>query len=243
MMALSINGNVGATNYGFAQIANNQTIMNAQSTSTYNSFRVQNQEIASINDIGLAIGYPTGDTAFFPLSVSGDAFIDGIAFISQVDSGFVDATNLSSVNVSLVNLSSTRSSIDNLSVANITITGNITANELNLSTGNLVPGANITVENNIISAYLSSDSQANLSSLQVDNNVDVFGVLNVSQTSNFQDSLNVCNNLYVGKSGQHAGDIVLYSNVVGNNFTQTYDSSGDEVNITATGSATAINYL
>jgi len=217
--------------------------MNAQSASTYNSFRVQNQEIASINDIGLAIGYPTGDTAFFPLSVSGDAFIDGIAFISQVDSGFVDATNLSSVNVSLVNLSSTRSSIDNLSVANITITGNITANELNLSTGNLVPGANITVENNIISAYLSSDSQANLSSLQVDNNVDVFGVLNVSQTSNFQDSLNVCNNLYVGKSGQHAGDIVLYSNVVGNNFTQTYDSSGDEVNITATGSATAINYF
>jgi len=63
-MALSINGNTGATNYGFAQIANNQTIMNAQSTSTYNSFRVQNQEIASINDVGLGIGYPTGDTAF-----------------------------------------------------------------------------------------------------------------------------------------------------------------------------------
>ena len=108
MMALSINGNVGATNYGFAQVANNQTIMNAQSASTYNSFRVENQEIASINDIGLAIGYPDGDTAFFPLSVSGDAFIDGIAFISQVDSAFVDATNLSSVNVSLVNLSSTK---------------------------------------------------------------------------------------------------------------------------------------
>ena len=239
-MALSIYGNTGATNYAFAQVENGQTIMNAQSTATSNSFRVEDQEIASINNIGLAIGY---ETAFFPLSVSGDAFMDGIAFITQVDTGFVDATNLSGVNVSLVNLSATRSQIDNLCVANITITGNITANDLNLSTGNLVPGDNITVENNVISAYLSSDSQANLNSLQVDNTVDVFGVLNVSQTSNFQDSLNVSNNIYVGKAGQHAGDIVLYSNIVGNNFTQTYNTSGTEIDITATGTATAINYF
>jgi hypothetical protein len=239
-MAISINGNVGATDYAFAQVADDQTIMNAQSSSTYNSFRVEDQEVASINNIGLAIGY---ETAFFPLSVSGDAFMDGIAFITQVDTGFVDSTNLSGVNVSLVNLSSTRSSIDNLSVANITITGNITANDLNLSTGNLVPGDNITVENNVISAYLSSDSQANLNSLQVDNTVDVFGVLNVSQTSNFQDSLNVSNNLYVGKSGQHAGDIVLYSGVVGNNFVQSFNSSGYEVNISATGNSSSINYF
>jgi len=167
--------------------------------------------------------------------VSGDAFINGIAFISEVDSAYVDAVNLSSIDVSLVNLSATKASIDNLSVGNITITGNITANALNLSTGNLVPGDNITIENNVISAYLSSDSQANLSSLQVDNNLDVFGVLNVSQTSNFQDSLNVSNNLYVGKSGQHAGDIVLYSGVVGNNFVQSFNSTGYEVNISATG--------
>jgi len=239
-MAISINGNTGATNYGFAQVANNQTIMNAQSTSTYNSFRVENQEIASINNIGLAIGY---ETAFFPLSVSGDAFIEGIAFISQVDSAFVDATNLSSIDVSLVNLSATKSSIDNLSVGNITITGNITANALNLSTANLVPGDNITIENNVISAYLSSDSQANINNLQVDNNVDVFGVLNVSQTSNFQDSLNVSNNLYVGKSGQHAGDIVLYSGVVGNNFVQSFNSSGYEVNISVTGNSSSINFF
>jgi len=145
--------------------------------------------------------------------------------------------------VSLVNLSATRSQIDNLCVANITITGNITANDLNLSTGNLVPGANITVENNVISAYLSSDSQANLNSLQVDTTLDVFGVLNVSQTSNFQDSLNVSNNLYVGKSGQHAGDIVLYSGVVGNNFVQSFNSSGYEVNISATGNSSAINFF
>ena len=142
-MAISINGNTGATDYGFAQVENDQTIMNAQSSSTYNSFRVENEEIASINNIGLAIGY---ETAFFPLSVSGDAFIDGIAFITQVDTAFVDATNLSSIDVSLVNLSATKASIDNLSVGNITITGNVTANALNLSTGNLVPGANITVE-------------------------------------------------------------------------------------------------
>jgi len=239
-MALSINGNTGATNYGFAQVASGQTIMNAQSTSTSNSFRVEDVEVASINYIGLAIGY---EDAFFPLTISGDAFIEGIAFISEIDSAYVDATNLSSIDVSLVNLSATKASIDNLSVGNITITGNITANALNLSTGNLVPGANITVENNVISAYLSSDSQANLSSLQVDNNVDVFGVLNVSQTSNFQDSLNVSNNLYVGKSGQHAGDIVLYSGVVGNNFVQSFNSSGYEVNISVTGNSSAINFF
>ncbi len=231
---------LGATNYAFAQVENDQTIMNAQSTSTSNSFRVEDVEVASINYIGLAIGY---DDAFFPLTISGDAFINGIAFISEVDSAYVDAVNLSSIDVSLVNLSATKASIDNLSVGNITITGNITANALNLSTGNLVPGDNITIENNVISAYLSSDSQANLSSLQVDNNLDVFGVLNVSQTSNFQDSLNVSNNLYVGKSGQHAGDIVLYSGVVGNNFVQSFNSTGYEVNISATGNSSAINFF
>jgi len=239
-MALSIEGNTGATNYGFAQVASGQTIMNAQSTSTSNSFRVEDVEVASINYIGLAIGY---EDAFFPLTISGDAFINGTAFITIMRSEVASVANLSSIDVSLVNLSATKSSIDNLSVGNITITGNITANALNLSTGNLVPGDNITVENNVISAYLSSDSQANLSSLQVDNNVDVFGVLNVSQTSNFQDSLNVSNNLYVGKSGQHAGDIVLYSGVVGNNFVQSFNSSGYEVNISVTGNSSAINFF
>jgi hypothetical protein len=239
-MALSIEGNTGATNYGFAQVASGQTIMNAQSTSTSNSFRVEDVEVASINYIGLAIGY---EDAFFPLTVSGDAFINGTAFITIMRSEVASVANLSSIDVSLVNLSATKSSIDNLSVGNITITGNITANALNLSTGNLVPGDNITVENNVISAYLSSDSQANLSSLQVDNNVDVFGVLNVSQTSNFQDSLNVSNNLYVGKSGQHAGDIVLYSGVVGNNFVQSFNPSGYEVNISVTGNSSAINFF
>jgi len=61
-MAISINGNTGATNYGFAQVASGQTIMNAQSTSTSNSFRVEDVEVASINYIGLAIGY---EDAFF----------------------------------------------------------------------------------------------------------------------------------------------------------------------------------
>ena len=47
MMAISINGNVGGTNYGFAQVANNETIMNAQSSTTYNSFRVENRSTKS----------------------------------------------------------------------------------------------------------------------------------------------------------------------------------------------------
>jgi len=239
-MAISINGNTGATNYGFAQVASGQTIMNAQSTSTSNSFRVEDVEVASINYIGLAIGY---DAAFFPLTISGDAFINGTAFITVVRSEVASAANLSSINVSITNLSSTKASIDNLCVANITITGNITANDLNLSTGNLVPGDNITIENNVISAYLSSNSQANLNSLQVDNNLDVFGVLNVSQTSTFGGSLNVSNIIYSGVAGQHEGSLVLYSNIVGNNFTQTYNSSGTEIDITATGNSSSINFF
>jgi len=71
----------------------------------------------------------------------------------------------------------------------------------------------------------------------------VVGALNVGETSTFGGSLNVSNIIYAGAAGQHEGGLVLYSNVVGNNFTQTYDSSGDEVYITATGSATAINYF
>ena len=233
MMALSINGNVGATNYGFAQVANNQTIMNAQSASTYNSFRVENQEIASINDIGLGIGYPTGDTAFFPLCVNGDAFIENILFADEVDAKSGKTNNLSSDN-----FSTTNATIDNL-----TITGTITADTFNFSTSNLIPGDNVNISNNVISAFVGSDSIVNINSLHSDGNIDVVGVLNVCQTSKFGGSLNVSNIIYAGVPGQHEGGLVLYSNVVGNNFTQTYDSSGDEVNITATGTATAINYF
>jgi len=233
MMALSINGNTGATNYGFAQIANNQTIMNAQSTSTYNSFRVQNQEIASINDVGLGIGYPTGDTAFFPLCVNGDALIENILFADEVDANSVKTNNLSSDN-----FSTTNATIDNL-----TITGTITADTFNFSTGNLIPGDNITIVDDVISAFLGSDSIVNINTLHSGGNVDVVGALNVGETSTFGGSLNVSNIIYAGAAGQHEGGLVLYSNVVGNNFTQTYDSSGDEVYITATGSATAINYF
>jgi len=233
MMALSINGNTGATNYGFAQIANNQTIMNAQSTSTYNSFRVQNQEIASINDVGLGIGYPTGDTAFFPLCVNGDALIENILFADEVDANSVKTNNLSSDN-----FSTTNATIDNL-----TITGTITADTFNFSTGNLIPGDNITIVDDVISAFIGSDSIVNINTLHSGGNVDVVGALNVCETSTFGGSLNVSNIIYAGVAGQHEGGLVLYSNVVGNNFTQTYDSSGDEVYITATGSATAINYF
>jgi hypothetical protein len=232
-MALSINGNVGATNYGFAQVANNQTIMNAQSTSTYNSFRVENEEIVSINDVGLGIGYPTGDTAFFPLCVNGDAFIENILFADEVDANSVKTNNLSSDN-----FSTTNATIDNL-----TITGTITADTFNFSTGNLIPGDNITIVDDVISAFLGSDSIVNINTLHSGGNVDVVGALNVCETSTFGGSLNVSNIIYAGVAGQHEGGLVLYSNVVGNNFTQTYDSSGDEVNITATGSATAINYF
>jgi hypothetical protein len=125
----------------------------------------------------------------------------------------------------------------------LTITGTLTADSLNLSTANLIPGDNIQIVDDVISAFLGANSIVNINSLHSDGNVDVVGALNVCQTSTFGGALHVSYTIYSGVVGQHEGSLVLYSNVVGNNFAQTYNANGDEVNIIATGTATAINYF
>jgi len=123
------------------------------------------------------------------------------------------------------------------------VSGTLDATGLNLSTANLIPGDNIDICNNVISAFLGADSIVNINSLHSDGNVDVVGALNVCQTSTFGGALNVSNTIYSGVAGQHEGSLVLYSNILGNNFQQIYNASGTEVDITATGTATAINYF
>jgi len=210
MMAISINGNTGATNYGFAQIANNQTIMNAQPGS-YNSFRSENTEVASINQNGLAIRYGVNNTAAFPLQVNGAGFFVGDLFCDEIDCNRGLMTNVSAVNVDSFNMCCT----------NLNVTGTLTATGLNLSTGNLIPGDNIQIVDDVISAFLGADSIVNINTLHSDGNVDVVGALNVCQTSTFGGALNVSNTIYSGVAGQHEGSLVLYSNIVGNNFQQT----------------------
>ena len=213
MMAISINDNTGATNYGFAQIANNQTIMNAQNVCTYNSFRVENVEVASINYIGLAIDYNVNETADFPLQVNGTGFFASDVLCDEIDCNKVLTNNISADNVDSTNICCT----------NLNVTGTLTATGLNLSTGNLIPGDNIDICNNVISAFLGADSIVNINTLHSDGNVDVVGALNVCQTSTFGGALNVSNTIYsgvAGVAGQHEGSLVLYSNILGNNFQQ-----------------------
>ena len=128
-------------------------------------------------------------------------------------------------------------SILNLSCFNLSISGSITG--INFSTASLIPGSNITIVNDVISAFVGGDAELNISSLHIDNDADIFGTLNVSETSTFSESLNVCNILYLGKAGQHDGQQVIYSQTVGNNYTTNY--IGDNVSIQATGLTAAIN--
>jgi uncharacterized protein (DUF342 family) len=94
-----------------------------------------------------------------------------------------------------------------LNVSNINVSGNVvvagTITGSNISTAALIPGTNITITNNVISAFVQSDADIVVSSLHVDNDVDIYGVLNVSETSNFGQSLNVDNQLFVGKAGDY----------------------------------------
>ena len=106
-------------------------------------------------------------------------------------------------------------SMENVSVKNLSVT-NFTAS--NISTGSLVAGTNISILNNVISAYIEGGTDWNVSSIHVDNNVDIYGVLNVSETSTFEQSLNVENQLFLGKAGDLDGQLVLYSNVIGDNL-------------------------
>ncbi len=100
--------------------------------------------------------------------------------------------------------------IQNLSVGDLTITGNVY--------GTLVTaGQNVTVVDNVISAFVEGTAELNISSLHIDNNANFAGVLNVSKTSTFEKSLNVKENLYGGEAGVKSGQLILYSLQVGNN--------------------------
>jgi hypothetical protein len=142
-----------------------------------------------------------------------------------------------------------RLNVSNLSVTqgltvygNISTRGNISANSIyapNLSTASLRPGTNITIVDGFINAYVEGGTLVDCGSLLVDTNANIFGILNVSETSTFSESLNVCNILYAGKTGQHDGSVVLYSQTIGNNWASKYD--GTILNMSATGGSSAVN--
>jgi hypothetical protein len=142
-----------------------------------------------------------------------------------------------------------RLNVSNLSVTlgltvygNISTRGNISANSIyapNLSTASLKPGTNITIVDGFINAYVEGGTLVDCGSLQVDTDANIFGILNVSKTSTFSESLNVCNIIYAGKTGQHDGSVVVYSQSIGNNWATKYD--GTVLNMSATGTTTQVN--
>jgi hypothetical protein len=131
-----------------------------------------------------------------------------------------------------------------LNVSNINVSGNIvvagTITGSNISTAALIPGTNITITNNIISAFVQSDAAIVISSLHVDNNANIYGVLNVSQTSNFEQSLNVNNQLFVGKAGEINGNLVIYSTNIGDNF--QIQNGVTETSLLGTGNISRFNF-
>ena len=131
-----------------------------------------------------------------------------------------------------------------LNVSNINVSGNIvvagTLTGSNISTVALIPGTNITITNNIISAFVQSDADIVISSLHVDNNANIYGVLNVSETSNFGQSLNVDNQLFVGKAGEINGNLVIYSTNIGDNF--QIQNGVTETSLLGTGNISKFNF-
>jgi hypothetical protein len=157
--------------------------------------------------------------------------VNDLATMSDMDiNGDVDIGDL-------YTLSSHNNSFNNVSINNLSVT-NITSP--NLSTASLIAGDNINISNNVITAYLQGGVEFNASSIHCDNDVNVFGNLNVSETSSFENSLNVKNQLYVGDAGNTRGQIVVYSDIIGDNLEiENQDSS---VDINATGSISTINF-
>jgi len=135
------------------------------------------------------------------LTVLGDTLLNDL---------IVDNTALFNNDVIMSDVSIQNSSIVNLSCSFLTAT--------NLSTASLIAGNNICINNNIISAYIEGGTEWNVSSIHIDNDINIFGNLNVSETSTFKQSLNVNNQLFIGKAGETDGSLVLYSNNIGNNF-------------------------
>ena len=70
--------------------------------------------------------------------------------------------------------------------------------------------------------------------------VDIYGILNVSETSNFEQSLNVNNQLFVGKSGAIGGHLVLYSTIIGDNF--QIQNGVTETSLLGTGNISRFNF-
>ena len=137
----------------------------------------------------------------------------------------------------LYTLSSHNNSFNNVSINNLSVT-NITSP--NLSTASLIAGDNIEISNNTITAYLQGGIEFNASSIHCDNDVNVFGNLNVSETSSFENSLNVKNQLYVGDAGNTRGQIVVYSDIINDNLEiQNQDGS---VNFNGVGAITDFNF-
>jgi hypothetical protein len=130
-----------------------------------------------------------------------------------------------------------------LNVSNINVSGNVvvsgTLTGTNISTANLIPGTNITIVNDVISAFVESDADI-VVSLHVDNDVDIYGILNVSETSNFEQSLNVNNQLFVGKAGEIGGHLVLYSTNIGDNF--QIQNGVTETSLLGTGNISRFNF-
>jgi len=132
-----------------------------------------------------------------------------------------------------------------LNVSNINVSGNIVCGGTiigsNISTAALIPGTNITITNNVISAFVEGDADIAVASLHVDNDANIYGILNVSQTSNFGQSLNVDNQLFVGKAGEIDGNLVLYSTNVGDNF-QIQNYSDSATGFIGTGNISRFNF-
>ena len=259
MLSMGVDNNNTGTTYGFGQVANNQTIMNAMSSTTHNSFRVENVETMRNTSVGLGIKTSTDPTnalevngtitctTFEPTNLnasqvtSNTMLVQSRATLYDVDiNGDVDIRDfgsLSSFNNSFDNVSANNLSLGNISATNITATS-ITAS--NLSTASLTAGTNISILNGSISAYIEGGTDWDVSSIHVDNDVGIAGNLNVSETSTFEQSLNVQNQLFVGDAGNTDGSIVLYSNLLGNNFVIS-NNIDDTCSITGEGTTSEIN--
>jgi len=157
--------------------------------------------------------------------------VNDLATMSDMDiNGDVDIGDL-------YTLSSHNNSFNNVSINNLSVT-NITSP--NLSTASLIAGNNIEISNNTITAYLQGGIEFNASSIHCDNDVNVFGNLNVSETSSFENSLNVKNQLYVGDAGNTRGQIVVYSDIIGDNL--EIENQDGSVNFNGVGAITDFNF-
>jgi len=218
---MSLKGNATETGYAFAQFTNHTTAMNSM-PSSYLSFRHANVEqmVMRNSNFGINISEPTQRlTVVGNVSVRGDIKCFG----AITATGNVNALKLDSANASIDNLTCQNNAnfllnvsmngstfIQNLSVGDLTITGNVYGNTV-------TAGQNVTVVDNVISAFVEGTAELNISSLHVDYNTNVAGVLNVSKTSTFEKSLNVKETLYGGEAGVKSGQLILYSLQVGNN--------------------------